>query len=508
MTEPEPTSRIDDGRELPLRTKLAFGIGSIGETVYLGMFNTFIAIFYNQALGLSNSLVGLAVLVALVGDAISDPAIGILSDRWRSRLGRRHPFLFAAPIPLAIAIWSIFNPPDSLLAKGEDGGVLAEWWLFAWLLLWTTLSRFCVTLYNIPHLALGGEIVRSPRERSSLFSINAIIGYASGALFGFVAWSYFDGKTTSIDGTEIPGQLIATHYGPLSIAVAAAILIFLSLCAVGTFARGRQLSEPAANAPPASLLYFLRKIFSTFRNYNYLFLLIGFFFFMISSGLYETFNVFVYTYFWELPAESIRWLALAALPGVVLGASSAPVLMARWDRKPVLLTAIVGLGVFSQLPIDLRLLGWFPSNDSDVLLPLLLANSLVFATCLGIGGVAVLTMIGDIIDENELFTGEREEGLFYSARAFFAKLSGSVGALIAGIALDAFVKLPFEAVPGEIDQDIVDRLGIVAGPIMGFAALASLVFYSRYRLTRERHAEICAELERRKAADEAAEIAD
>ena len=79
---------------MPIRTTLAYGIGEVGEVVFLGMFNTFIVIYYNQAIGLSNSLIGTAIMLATIGDAISDPMVGMISDRWRSRLGRRHPFLF------------------------------------------------------------------------------------------------------------------------------------------------------------------------------------------------------------------------------------------------------------------------------------------------------------------------------------------------------------------------------------------------------------------------------
>lgn len=84
-------------------------------------------------------------------------------------------------------------------------------------------------------------------------------------------------------------------------------------------------------------------------------------------------------------------------------------------------------------------------------------------------------MIGDIIDENELISGVRQEGLFYSARAFFAKASNSVGHFFAGIMLEYYVRLPQQAIPGELDADIIMRLGITAGPIMGVAAIISLL---------------------------------
>lgn len=475
---------------LPLRTKLAFGVGAVGEWVYLGMFNTFIGIFYNQALGMSNTLIGAAVLIALVGDAVSDPTVGVISDRWRSKLGRRHPFLFAAPLPIAISLWLVFNPPDALVARSDTGFELGQWPLFVWLAIWTTLSRFFVTLYNIPHLALGGEMVRSQHERSQLFSINAMFSYASGAIFGFGAWTMLSGTTVNNEGVEVANHLISESYVSLSLVTCLVIFFCVLLCAAGTFARGRSLSQAPQTQEPFGVLLLFKKIVGTLRNRNYAMLLFGFFFFMISSSLFETLNVFVNTYFWELAADQIRWIGLAGLPGVLLGASVAPYLMRRFDRKPVLVGAIIGLVIFPQLVIDLRLIGVMPDNGSDVLLPLLIINHFFFLSSLGMAGVAVLSMIGDVIDENEVVTGQREEGLFYSARAFFGKLSNSVGHFVAGIMLDSFVGMPVDAIPGQLDAEIVFKLGLAAGPIMALAGAISVIFYSRYRLSQRRHTEI------------------
>jgi Na+/melibiose symporter-like transporter len=171
--------------------------------------------------------------------------------------------------------------------------------------------------------------------------------------------------------------------------------------------------------------------------------------------------------------------------------------MKKFDRKPVMLGSLTGTVLFAQLVVNLRLLGVLPENGDPLLFPLLLANAVGFLFSVGLGGVAIYSMIGDIIDENELVTGLREEGLFYSARAFFAKASFSFGHFAAGLMLDFFVRLPFEAVPGQLPEDVLMRLGITAGPIMGGSALISLLIYARYRLTRERHAEILAEISRR-----------
>ena len=172
------------------------------------------------------------------------------------------------------------------------------------------------------------------------------------------------------------------------------------------------------------------------------------------------------------------------------GALLSPIFMRRFDRKPVMLAALAGTTLFAQLVVNLRLLGWMPENQDPLLLPYLLANAAGFTFTLGVGTVAMMSMIGDIIDVNELSTGKREEGLYYSARAFFAKASYSFGHFFAGVMLDLFVRLPFDAVPGQLADGVLIRLGITAGPIMGLAAIISLLIYSRYNLNQAKHREV------------------
>ena len=173
-----------------------------------------------------------------------------------------------------------------------------------------------------------------------------------------------------------------------------------------------------------------------------------------------------------------------------MGALLSPVLMRRFDRKPILLRAPRGTAIFAQLVVNLRLLGLLPENNDPELMYYLLVNAAGFTFSLGLGGVSVLSMIGDIVDENELAKGVREEGLFYSARAFFAKASYSFGHLFAGIMLEYYVRLPFKAVPGELEAAVLIRMGLTAEAIMGLVAVFSLLIYSRYNLPRERHQEI------------------
>ena len=118
----------------------------------------------------------------------------------------------------------------------------------------------------------------------------------------------------------------------------------------------------------ARLTEVLREILSTFRNRNYLILMVGYFFFMITSGIYDTLNVFINTYFWELTPEEIKWFGAIALPMIIVGALASPVLQRRFDRKPVIVAALIFMTIFAQLVIDLRLLGLLPENHDDALL--------------------------------------------------------------------------------------------------------------------------------------------
>lgn len=481
---------------LPLRTKLAYGVGAVGELVFLGMFNTFITIFYNQAIGLSNALIGTAIMLSLLGDAISDPMIGMVSDRWWSRLGRRHPFLFTAPIPVAISLYMIFTPPESLTHAASGQGP-DQFLLMIWLCFWTITSRLFLTLYVIPHFALGGELTKDANDRSRLFSFNAVFGYITGAFFAFVSWGTFLGGTSiKANGEVIPKHLDAAAYGPLVFTTCGIILTAIFISAWGTSSRIPYLSAPPVDQKRLSLRVFYGDLMATLKNRNYRFLMLGFFFFMISAGLTETLGVFANTYVWQLETQQMRWYGLAAAPAILIGALFAPALMRKFDRRPVLLGAIMGAAITAQLPIDLRLLGLFPLNGSPLLLPLLLGNAAITAACLALATVAVLSMLGDICDENELENGLRQEGLIYSARTFFAKASNSAGHFLAGLLLDLFIRIPFGAVPGQLDDGVIFRLALTCGPIMGLGALIAIPFYAQYGLTREGHGDVLARLDR------------
>src|SRR4249920_524258 len=121
---------------LPFNLKLAFGVGQAAEGLKNTAFGLFLIFYYNQVLGLPGTLAGLALGISLVFDAFFDPLVGSISDNFRSKYGRRHPFMYAAILPMAIGFYLLFSPP-----------VHGDWALFAWLFVFATLTRGGMALF-------------------------------------------------------------------------------------------------------------------------------------------------------------------------------------------------------------------------------------------------------------------------------------------------------------------------------------------------------------------------
>ena len=275
----------------------------------------------------------------------------------------------------------------------------------------------------VPHLALGGELSKNQLQRAQLFSTNTVIAYVSGATFAFVAWSFFFAgeSTRASDGELVPGHLDFAAYGPLVMTACALILVSIWFCAAGTYKHVPFLSAADSGEKRLTLLSILKRIVKTLKNRNYVTLLVGYFFFMIASGIYDTLNVFVNTYFWELRPDQIRWLGLIAAPSVVFGALLAPRLMNRFDRKPVMIAALCGTALFAQLVVDLRLLGLLPENHDPKLMYFLLANAAGFVFTLGIGTVAVMSMIGDVIRRKRIEHRKTARKVFFTPLVHFSR---------------------------------------------------------------------------------------
>ena len=465
---------------LPFRTRAAYGIGATAESSITMAFNSFNFLFYNNVLELSGTLCGLAVTIALVFDAISDPLVGSISDRWRSRLGRRHPFLYAAPIPMALFFFAIYSPPASL----------SDFSLFAWFTVMTIALRTAQTLYQVPHLALGAEMTADYRERSVLMGYNTVFGLVGTFGVFFLGWSYF--------GVLEGGT--ANRAGYVTIAAVIAVFSVVVVYASAFLTRDQipKLSVPPEGLPAFNGRQLMTEVRSCLENENYRTLVLGIFFLSATLGLHETLGSHINIFFWELPPSQIRYMVIGAPIGLTLASLVTPRAHLRFSKRNALIAGILGMSTAVGIPIFLRLIGLFPENGSEWLFPLLCLFKGVSYCMSAVMVISISSTLADVTDEHELMTGRRQEGVFFAARAFFGKLTTGLGHLLAGVAMD-LIAFPTGAKPGEIEPEVVFQFGIVAGPLTLLPGLISIAFYARYKIDKARHDDIRSALDARNA---------
>ena len=154
-----------DREKLNFTTKLAYGSGDMGPAITANVLAFFLLYFFTNVAGLPAGLAGSILAIGKIGDAINDPIAGILSDRTRTKWGRRIPWMLFGAIPFGIFFFLQWLVPNF----SEDPGV-NNWCLFAYYILIATLFNLAYTAVNLPYTALTPELTQDYNERTSLNS--------------------------------------------------------------------------------------------------------------------------------------------------------------------------------------------------------------------------------------------------------------------------------------------------------------------------------------------------
>ena len=483
-----PTSR---DRLVPFSSKLAFGVGQFAEGLKNTAFAIFVLFYYNQVLELPGTLAGLALMIALLFDAVTDPLAGSLSDNWKSRLGRRHPFMYASAVPLALAFVGLLWPPGNVETLGE-------WGLFAWLTVFAILTRGAMTLYHVPHLALGAEMTENYNERNRIVAFRqffAAIGVAAVSIIGF---GYFFTE-------ERGGRTEIANYAPFAIVLGVLMVATIWYSAVGTQKEVRHLSEPAPKPKRNVLAQLGLDLVAGFSNRSFVWLFLGVLVVYVMAGVNSALDLYMYQYFWELASQEMLWLNMGTVLGLLLGVFLVvPLLRSAGKRSGVILGTAVW-AVCQVFPVVLRLLGWLPENGEDALFSILFVFKFVQGLILQLAFVAFGSMMADVADEHEYEAGVRQEGIFFGAVAFSAKATSGFGTFLGGLGLD-IIEWPRGAeiqTAADVPPETLVHLGLFYGPIVAGFSIVSIWCYTHYGLTRERHARIVEELNERRRQESA-----
>ncbi len=468
-----------------MTSKLSFGIGQAAEGIKNNAFTLFLLFFYVQVHGLSASLAGIALFIALCFDAVSDPIAGYLSDSWRSRWGRRHPFMYASAVPLAIAFYFTFVPPAGL----------DQWGLFAWMTVFAILTRAAMTLYHVPHIALGAEMSDDYEERTAIVGYRTAFGII-GSLLVYASVTVFFPE--SEDGVR--GQMENDNYPPFALACALVMWITIWTSAVGTHKEIPRLPQVAAKTEPFRFFSVLHETWVALGNANFRALFLGVLVSFVMNGVNVALALFMFTFFWELDATDTQLVLIIFPIGILIGTPLTKYFHRRFDKKPAVVWGTAWWASLQLLPVVLRLLGFFPDNDAAVLVYILAGVALVQGMGVSLGVVSFGSMVADIVDEQELKTGRRQEGVFFAAVSFAGKATSGLGGLVAGVGLELIDWPQDESIrtAADVDPEILLRLGLLFGPGVAVFGFAAVWLYTLYRLDRDTHAAILAELKGRR----------
>jgi GPH family glycoside/pentoside/hexuronide:cation symporter len=450
MPETRPTTR------LPGRTLFAYAAPGLGVNFAYSLLLVMYLKFSTDRLGASAAIVGVIALSSKVWDAISDPLVGSLSDRTRSRLGRRRSWLLGSALPIAFFIWMAWAPPEAL-----SGAMLHLWIAVAIFGFYTAFTAF-----EVPHMALGAELSPGGSERNRIFGARQLVR----TLGLGVAFTI---------GTAILSDAETARAGARWLAVAAGSFTAVSIAwAVWQLPAERSDYQGRGGS---GLLASLRDVWG---NRHARLLLFVFFIETLGLGGIGVLSPFVIEYVMKLP-HLVPYM-LGTYMGASLLAIPLWVLLARtFEKRRLWLFAMVQGGV------GFGLLFWVGEGDW----PLMVISSLISGSANACGNTLGQSLKADVIDVDEHLTGERKEGAYFAAWTFVAKLASGFMLGVVGFTLEGVGYVP----NAEQTEAVKDAMVFLMGglPMIGYA-IGSLAFW-RFDLSQSEHARIRRELDERAA---------
>ena len=433
---------------MTLRTKLGYGVGDLGGNLFFTVVSFHLLIFYTDTVGLSPALTGLAFTVARLWDAVTDPLMGVISDRTRTRWGRRRPYLLAgAPLLLAgIAVLFV------------DPGLQTPGAMFAWAVIVYSLANTAYTVAFVPYNSLTPDLAAGSDERTALNGYRmtfAVVGTLIGAA-GFPA-------LVAALGPGAPG------YGRAGLVIGAIVCAGLLV----TFLMVREPPPPAA--APGTDGIGLQPVLQALGNRSFLLVLIPWTLHMVGISLVSPMVVFYFKYVHG--DEGLSQIAL----GVLLIAAMASIgLWVRAGRRLEKRTCYnLGMVWFC-----LCLLAAAAFGQHSVPLTLVIIGMAGFG--LATHYVFPWSMLPDAIDAGAAASGRRDEGVYYGLWTLLQKAGQALAPLLAGITLSATGYVA-DAVQ---TPAALTGIRLLVGPFPAVFFAAAVAVLTAYPITRAVHAKL------------------
>ena len=457
-----PEDRVTNGR------KLAYGMGAVAENAMQNAVTNMANPFFNVALNVAPGLLGMAVMLFRIWDAITDPIMGWISDRTESRFGRRRPYIVGGAITGGLLFALMWWCP-----MGMSTGFYFGWYLGISILFYTAFTEF-----GVPYVALGYELSPDYHERTRIMSFRtwfqSVSGFCIQWMFWFTQRDFFDG---TVDGMRWVG-------------IGFGVIIILMGMAPGLFLKERALTEQEKSANREKLGF--KNVLSVFRVKPFLYILgalvtaISGMFLVIIFGFYI--NVY-YIFGGDLPAAS---LLLGASGTAYHACCMASIPLVAWVSSK--LGKKMALQIFIVAGILGNAIKWWVFTPDN---PWLQITS-VFLMAPGLSAIWTLlaSMTADVTDWDELENGTRREGAFGAFYGWTMKLGFALCFFFAGLILEW---TGFDAALGgaQSPETLTSMLFLyTVVPVVGL--VGTMAFVWKYPITEKVAHEVRRKLESRK----------
>ncbi|MEW4447341.1 MFS transporter [Qipengyuania sp. JC766] len=471
---------------LPLKLKLIHGFGAVAFGIKDSGFSFFLLLFYSQVLNMDPGTVSMILLAALVIDGIFDPIIGNLSDRTYTRWGRRLPWLYIAPIPLAFAWILLWSPPG-----GEAPSVMG-------LLAITVVVRLLLSACEVPSVSLVPELTQDYVERTTLFRFRFLSGWLGGVLMMILAYTVF------MPGAE--GLLQADGYVPFGIF--GGILMAVSVIGSALGQHHLVAHYPQAKPPPFSVKNVFGEIAEAFTERSFLIFALGGLAAYVSQGMTFSISNYLNLFVWQLDqAELVAYPVTLFFSVILMFIIVGPMHRRIGKPRSATIAAILSMAI-GLTPYGLLLVGFWPEPGT---LPSTIAffAFLLLANMFGVVMmISATSMIAEIVEAFEERRHRRAEAAFYSGNWLIQKGATGVGIFLTGQIL-SFAELSSEADPGAVPFEVISDMILLYGIATIALALFAAFWLGRFPISQEEHERrVVALQERRTAALDAAARGD
>ena len=446
------------------RLKLIHGSGAVAFGVKDSGFSFFLLPYYNLVLGVDAGLVGAALATALVIDALVDPLIGHLSDRTYTRWGRRLPWLYIAPLPLAVLWTLLWSPPFAGVPEFWDIVALAVG------------VRLLLSACEVPSVSLVPEMTDDYDERTTLFRYRFLAGWIGGLAMMVMAFTVF---------LPTPEAQLQTE-GYAQYGVFGAVVIALSV--IGSAAGQHRIVArlPKERPPPFSISGAFAEIFDAFRERAFIIYALGALAAYVAQGMTFSVTQYVNLYVWQFNELAFQTYPAVLFVSVLIMFVTVGPLHRKWGKPKTAAVSAIASFLLYFTPYALLLLGLWPQTGGTASTVTLFAFLIFANTASVIALISATSMVAEIVEAFEERTGKRAEGTFYSGNWLVQKCATGGGILVTSLIVQS-IGLEPGTPPSEVAGDTVNRLALLY--LLAAAGLTAFAAYwlGRFPITREEH---------------------